>query len=124
MPYLWVFIGGGLGSICRYGIARLVFNYHTIFPFATVIANALACIILGILMGIDRHEMIPQTYKWLLITGFCGGFSTFSTFTGETYSLFQTGNLGMAFANIAGSLLLCLFCLFLGLKIALLIPNQ
>ena len=124
MPYLWVFIGGGLGSICRYGIARLVFPLQLVFPFATLLANALSCILLGFLMSWDRQGMIPNPHKLLLMTGFCGGFSTFSTFTGETYGLFEAGHVGMAFLNIAGSLLLCLFCLFLGTKLALMIPNQ
>jgi CrcB protein len=124
MPYLWVFIGGGLGSICRYGIARLIFPLQTVFPLATLAANALSCILLGFLMAWDRQGLIPPPHKLLLLTGFCGGFSTFSTFTGETYGLFETGHWSMAFLNIAGSFLLCLFCLFLGTRLALVIPNQ
>jgi len=119
MTYLWVFIGGGLGSICRYGIARLVLPLQAGFPYATLIANALSCIVLGFLLALDRRELVPDLYKLMLMTGFCGGFSTFSTFTGETYGLMQSGHLAAALLNVGGSLLLCLFCLFLGMKIAL-----
>ncbi len=117
LNYLLVFIGGGLGSICRYGIAHFLStqNYH--FPLATLIANVLSCIILGALIGLNLKGDVSNTQKFLLMTGFCGGFSTFSTFTAETYQLFQSGDYFYALANIGFSLLLCLICIYLGLKI-------
>lgn len=101
----------------RYGIAHFVGPYEGKFPWATLIANALACIVLGALMGLTLDNQIPQArYRFLLMTGFCGGFSTFSTFSNETFLLFQSGHYHYAFGNILGSLLVCLACIYLGLR--------
>ena len=115
--YLLVFIGGGLGSIFRYGIAHLLASQNYTFPFATLLANIISCIILGALIGLHLKGGVSTTYKLLLMTGFCGGFSTFSTFSGETLLLLQAGDLAAAFLNIGGSVLVCLFCIYLGLKL-------
>lgn len=115
--FLMVFIGGGLGSICRYGIARLLKAQAWDFPLATFIANALACIVLGALMGWSLRNDMNNSTKLLMMTGFCGGFSTFSTFSLETYQLLQTGNYVYALVNIMGSVLVCLVCIFIGLKL-------
>ena len=117
MHYLWVFIGGGLGSICRYGIARLLAEQEYIFPWATLIANVLSCIALGFLVSLSLKDAISQPYRVLLMTGFCGGFSTFSTFTNETYQLLIAGDHFYALMNVGGSILICLICIWIGMKI-------
>lgn len=117
MNYLLVFIGGGVGSICRYGIAVLIKDYNITFPFATLLANVISCIILGALVGLSLKGSLHDYYKLLFMTGFCGGFSTFSTFSYETLHLLQSGAFIHAFANIFISLVVCLFCIFLGLKL-------
>lgn len=114
--YLLVFLGGGLGSICRYGIAHLLSGYKLAFPFATLIANVLSCILLGFLVSLSLNAL-DSKYKFLLMSGFCGGFSTFSTFTNETYSLMQSGQLLYAIANVFFSLLICLISIYLGIKL-------
>lgn len=111
-----VFIGGGLGSICRYGIAKLLQPYELIFPWATFIANLLSCIILGALIGWFAKNTATPSYKLLWLTGFCGGFSTFSTFTYETYALLAAGNLSYAFMNIGVSMGICLIGIWIGLS--------
>ena len=116
--YFWIFIGGGLGSMCRYGISHALSNYDLKFPWATLMANALACIVLGMLVGLSLNEEgLGARYRLMLMTGFCGGFSTFSTFSSETFVLFQSGEYVYALGNILGSLLICLGCIYLGLKI-------
>ena len=101
MNFILVFIGGGLGSICRFGISLFMKNQEYIFPMATLLANAISCIVLGALVGWTmKNGNTSDVQKYLLMTGFCGGFSTFSAFTNETFQLFQDGNLMYAFGNI------------------------
>ncbi|MEY4935498.1 MAG: fluoride efflux transporter CrcB [Bacteroidota bacterium] len=119
MNYLLVFIGGGLGSLVRFQISEWCSKYASTFPFATLISNVLACLIIGILTGLSFKNQLPVHYKFLFATGFCGGFSTFSTFSIETLRLFQIQNVSTAFLNLILSLILCLFATFIGLKITL-----
>lgn len=116
--YLLVFIGGGLGSLCRFGIAQVLRHHNFTFPWATLGANIVSCILLGALVGWSMKDGLSNSTRLLMMTGFCGGFSTFSTFTLETYDLLMAGNTGYAFANIFGSLLIGLIGIFLGLKLS------
>lgn len=112
--WTWVsiFIGGGLGSLCRYGIGRMIPAEG--FPLGTLTANFLACLILGFLMGIEARKGFSNNYSLLLITGFCGGFSTFSTFSGETFKLLEQSQYGTALSYILSSVVICLLSIALG----------
>ncbi|MBL7774877.1 MAG: fluoride efflux transporter CrcB [Saprospiraceae bacterium] len=112
-----VFIGGGLGSICRYALYLLLRPWQTQFPWGTFAANALACLALGLLLGAPQTAWLSDQKRLLLLTGFCGGFSTYSTFTAETWGLWQNGQLGAALANALLHFGVCTVCLLLGLKI-------
>lgn len=79
---LLVFIGGGIGAIFRYLISLLL-NKHFI-PWGTFFVNVLGCFMFGVLVGL----VLQAQYKLLLLTGFCGGFTTFSTFASESAHLF------------------------------------
>jgi fluoride exporter len=117
--FFLVFLGGGIGSIIRYSIALLLARSSaaTTFPFATLIANTLACFVMGTVLGLLATGQISESRKLLLLTGFCGGFSTFSTFTAESIALAESGSWWVAAFNIVGNLLLCAVALLLGLRL-------
>jgi CrcB protein len=114
---LLIFIGGGVGSVCRYGISRVLSQLPPVFPWATLAANAISCIILGFLVEWSARGWLSNEQRMLLMTGFCGGFSTFSTFTNETYFLYQR-DLFAAIGNVVLSVVICMICLILGMKLA------
>ncbi|HNP96015.1 MAG TPA: fluoride efflux transporter CrcB [Cyclobacteriaceae bacterium] len=112
-----VFLGGGLGSVLRYSIGKWVGTLHThIFPFGTLAANVLACFALGILVGLaDQKQLLSPSARLFWSVGFCGGFSTFSTFSLETISLIQGGFNGFSAAYVIVSVALCLAATFAGM---------
>jgi fluoride exporter len=114
----FIFIGGGIGSICRYGLSLLIQPWQLRFPLATLVANGLSCFVLGIVLGYQLLGAMPEQRRLFIATGFCGGFSTFSTFTAETWQLIQQGQTTTAIINIGINLAVCFIALLLGLKIA------
>ncbi|MVZ62618.1 fluoride efflux transporter CrcB [Sphingobacterium humi] len=113
-------IGGAAGSILRYTTGQYISkNYPHAIPFGTLTVNILGCLIIGILIGIfDRHALINPQWKLLLITGFCGGFTTFSTFAAENFQLMQNNQIPQAFLYIALSVILGLMAIWGGLLVA------
>lgn len=115
--YLFVFLGGGLGSICRFGLGHWMSSYRLQFPWATFAANVLACFVLGVLVMLNMKGRIGGQTSVLLMAGFCGGFSTFSTFSNETVQMMIAGEWLKACLYVVTSLLVCLFAVYLGLKV-------
>jgi CrcB protein len=117
MKILLVFAGGGLGSLFRWAIGLLVQTQGAFnFPLATLISNLISCGILAILLRYTEHSFISAELRLLLFTGFCGGLSTFSTFSMESMELVRNGNYAWAAGNVALSLLVCLGILYWGLR--------
>ena len=112
-----VFLGGGLGSMVRFAISKWIGTLHThYFPFGTLAANVIACFALGIILGLaDTRHLLSPSSKIFWTFGFCGGFSTFSTFSGETLALFESGFTLASALYIGLSFGLCLAATLAGL---------
>ena len=114
IKFFWIFIGGGLGSLCRFGIGEWLSKQSSDFPHPTFWANIISCFILGVLMALALKSDMHPHFKLLFMTGFCGGFSTFSTFTADSFLLLQNGNFTVALSYILASLIVCIISLSLG----------
>ncbi len=112
-----VFIGGGLGSAVRFSLGKWVASLHQHhFPYGTLVANILACFALGLIIGLaDHKQLISPGARLFWTVGFCGGFSTFSTFSSETISLIQQGFTFTSLLYIVLSLVLCITATYAGL---------
>ncbi|HXR25333.1 MAG TPA: fluoride efflux transporter CrcB [Candidatus Binataceae bacterium] len=118
MAYLWVAIGGALGSMARYGVSGLVSAMAGgVFPYGTLVVNVTGAILIGFLATLSGPEsrfFIPAYGRLFLMTGICGGYTTFSTFSLETSNLMRDGEWGAALANVGGSVILCLVAIWVG----------
>ncbi|WP_234735940.1 fluoride efflux transporter CrcB [Tellurirhabdus bombi] len=120
-PFWLVFIGGGLGSVARYGVGRYLQPlYPASFPAGTLIVNVVASLVLGLLMGwLAVRYAERDSYRLLIGVGFCGGLSTFSTFSADTLLLLQQGRLGTALGNILINVSFCLTASWVGFYLGL-----
>lgn len=120
--FLLVFLGGGIGSLLRYIISRTFNTYFQHFYLGTFLVNIIGCLIIGLVLGISfKSNLLSQNQTLLLTTGFCGGFTTFSTFALENQSLLKSGEiLHFSFYTIA-SIAVGIFAVILGLWLSKLI---
>lgn len=116
-----ILVGAGscVGGILRYLLSLVIHFERNGFPIATFVTNVLGCLLIGVLVGVLARFAPSNTGLYLLlVTGFCGGFTTFSTFSNESLLLIQNGNF-MYFALYAfGSLAFGVLSVFVGYKIA------
>lgn len=113
---LLVFVGGGTGSICRYLLSKLLNSSETGIPYGTFLANIAGSLLIGLILGyISKHHGLSDSYALLLATGFCGGFTTFSTFAYENHMFLRSGDFGIFFAYTLTSFVLGFLAVFLGM---------
>lgn len=117
---LLVGFGGGAGSIFRYLTSVIVARYFQgIFPLAIFIVNVSGCFMIGLFLGLlERQLFAHPDLKLLFVTGFCGGYTTFSTFSAENVDLIQSGHYLTALLYIAASVLTGMAAVWLGFMLA------
>lgn len=91
MNYILVGLGGGIGAIFRYFISMLPFK--AAFPVATLLTNLTGALLIGLISGIAAQKNASENTILFLKTGVCGGYTTFSTFSLEAYTLLQSGDI-------------------------------
>ena len=120
---LAVGFGGALGAVSRYSLDRLIeHRVDSAFPWATLVINVTGCFAVGFIIAavVDRHRA-PQWLKVGLTIGFCGGYTTFSTFAQESLDLIEARDLAIAFGSIGASVLLGILAVLVGIKVGRLV---
>ena len=113
---LVIFIGGGLGAMSRYGVSQYaIHQFGKSFPYGTLICNITGCLVIGFLAAIFLFKLdISYLWRSALITGFLGGYTTFSSFSLDALTLIQEGEVVKAFTYIVSSVLLSLILVYAG----------
>lgn len=112
---LLVGLGGAFGSILRYAISIFLPSAKTGFPFATFLVNVLGSFLIGILLAyFQKNNIENNALNSFLVIGFCGGFTTFSTFSKESILLFQQQQYSMFLIYVFASILICFLATFAG----------
>lgn len=116
---LLVFVGGGFGSVARYFFGKWFNNLENAIPYGTMLSNVLGSLLIGIILGyLGKTGNMSQNQSLLLATGFCGGFTTFSTFAYENHLLIKNGDYFSFLPYTLLSLVLGFSAVFLGLYLS------
>lgn len=122
LDFLWVGLGGGIGSIARFSAVSLVARWMgerlgETLPFSTILVNVTGCFLIGLIAGVEDSSLgwiSRPTGRQCLIAGFCGGYTTFSAFSLQTLRLIQNRSWTLAGLNVLGSIVLCMVAITLG----------
>jgi CrcB protein len=121
MTYLYIAIGSALGGLLRYAITRATLNLDNGFPYGTVMVNILGCFVIGFMgtftLSGSKHE-VSENLRLFVMVGICGGFTTFSSFSLQTFDLVRSGAWGRALANIVVSVVVCFLSVAAGHRFA------
>ncbi|MGC4049574.1 MAG: fluoride efflux transporter CrcB [Paludibaculum sp.] len=122
MSYIWIAVGAGLGGMLRYWVSGMVARFGPdTFPLGTMLINISGSMFIGFfaaLTGPQGRLLVAPNARLFVMTGICGGYTTFSSFSLETLRLMQDRQWGLATANVLGSVALCLLGVWLGNQLA------
>lgn len=120
---LLVGIGGGVGSIARFLCQKYIYQWYPHpFPFATMLVNIFGCFLIGLFYALaEKGNILTPEWRILLTTGFCGGFTTFSTFAYENVNLLKNGDLTYFILYTTASIILGILATWLGILLLKLI---
>jgi CrcB protein len=120
--YLWVALGSALGGVARYACSSVISRWSgETFPWGTLVVNVFGSFIIGLfatLTGPDGRLLVPPDARLFVMVGVCGGYTTFSAFSLQTWALIREGDIGHAGLNVAASVGLCMLSVWLGAVIA------
>jgi len=111
---LLVALGGAIGAVLRY----LISSFNTSFPWGTFIVNILGSLLIGFLVGFVSKGVLSPEMKLLLVTGFCGGFTTFSTFANESFGMMKAGDALLMALYIAASVIVSIMAVWSGMMLS------
>ena len=113
---LLVFVGGGFGSVLRYVIGKFLNSQESGIPYGTFAANIIGSLLIGMILGLAaKNNTINSNQTLLLATGFCGGFTTFSTFAYENHVLLKSGDFGTFAIYTIASFIIGFLAVFFGM---------
>ncbi len=111
-------LGSCLGGISRYFLSQLIQNkFLSTYPFGTMAVNIIGCFLIGIIFGLSERGNFTMLWRLFLVTGFLGGFTTFSSFSNETIALLRDGQIWHAFSYIIFSVAISLAATFSGISL-------
>jgi CrcB protein len=121
MSYVWVTIGSAIGGLLRYAITRGLPGINGFPPYGTVLINVIGCFVIGCfgtltLQG-SRYQ-VSEEFRIFVMIGICGGFTTFSSFSLQTFDLLRSGAWGKALTNVVLSVVFCLAAVVAGHMLA------
>jgi CrcB protein len=109
-------IGGAIGSVARYSVGRAVQGLSgNGFPMGTLVVNIVGCFLIGVFVRFLLNMQTSPELRALLVVGFCGGFTTFSTFSYETVGLIEAGDYARAASYVVASVMICILATFAGM---------
>jgi fluoride exporter len=119
MSYLLVFIGGGLGTMLRHAINMICARWFgTAFPYGTFLINISGSVVMGLIAGYLAFKGdAAQPWRWFLMTGILGGYTTFSAFSLDSMLLYERGEIGLAAFYVVGSVVIAIAGLVAGLAL-------
>lgn len=120
MKYLLILAGGGVGSLARYAAGTAIMSrYSGRFPLGTMIVNVTGSFLIGLIMTWITEQLQPNpNWRFLLVIGFLGGYTTFSSFEWETFSIVRGGGFWIGLVNVVGSVVLGYLAVWLGAQLA------